>query len=93
MRAKEEDYEVYRSPFGWYKGFDLKAKGHPLSEWSREIHIAEPSEEAEEIEPEALLKEKELHSQWFVLTPQGELVKAADFDYSAHPELAAFYKY
>jgi len=25
---------VLRSPFGWYKGFDLHGKGHPLSEWS-----------------------------------------------------------
>ena len=93
MRVKEEGYEVFRAPFGWYKGFDLKAKGHPLSEWSREIHISGPSEEFEEVVPEALQKERELHSQWFVLTPEGELVKAVDFDFSAHPELAAFYKY
>jgi len=25
---------VIRAPFGWYKGFDLHCKGHPLSEWS-----------------------------------------------------------
>ena len=30
-------YEVHRAPFGWYKGFDIKCKGHPLSELSREI--------------------------------------------------------
>ena len=28
---------VYRSPFGWYKGFDVHAKGHPLSEWSAQL--------------------------------------------------------
>src|SRR3989338_3372570 len=31
------DYEVNRAPFGWYKSFELKSKGHPLSELSREI--------------------------------------------------------
>ncbi|MBS3051290.1 MAG: threonine--tRNA ligase [Candidatus Aenigmarchaeota archaeon] len=31
------DYEVHRAPFGWYKSFELKSKGHPLSELSREI--------------------------------------------------------
>lgn len=32
-----KDREVYRAPFGWYKGFTLKCKGHPLSELSREL--------------------------------------------------------
>ena len=30
-------YETHRAPFGWYKSFSLKSKGHPLSELSREI--------------------------------------------------------
>ena len=29
--------KVHRSPFGWYKAFTLKCKGHPLSELSRQI--------------------------------------------------------
>jgi len=29
-----EECEVLRSPFGWYKRFELECKGHPLSEWS-----------------------------------------------------------
>jgi len=33
----EEGYEVFRAPFGYYKTFELKVKGHPLSELSREI--------------------------------------------------------
>ena len=32
--------EVQRAPFGWYKAFELKAKGHPLSELSRSIGSA-----------------------------------------------------
>ncbi len=29
--------EVVRAPFGWYKSFNIKCKGHPLSELSRDI--------------------------------------------------------
>ncbi|BAI60479.1 truncated threonyl-tRNA synthetase [Methanocella paludicola SANAE] len=30
-------YEVERAPFGWYKEYDLKSTGHPLSELSMSI--------------------------------------------------------
>ncbi len=32
-----EEFKVTRAPFGYYKEFELKCKGHPLSELSREI--------------------------------------------------------
>ncbi|MBI2665154.1 threonine--tRNA ligase [Candidatus Woesearchaeota archaeon] len=32
-------YKVTRAPFGWYKSFEMKCKGHPLSELSREFSI------------------------------------------------------
>ncbi len=34
---KKEGFEVTRAPFGYYKEFELKCKGHPLSELSREF--------------------------------------------------------
>ncbi len=34
---RERGYEVHRSPFGYYKSFNLKCLGHPLSELSRTI--------------------------------------------------------
>ncbi len=34
---KSKKIEVYRAPFGYYKEFELKCKGHPLSELSRNI--------------------------------------------------------
>jgi len=42
LKALEEEllrrgFNVERSPFGWYKSFSLKCKGHPLSELSRFI--------------------------------------------------------
>ena len=35
---KKESYNVTRAPFGYYKEFELKVKGHPLSELSKEFH-------------------------------------------------------
>ncbi|RME55116.1 threonine--tRNA ligase, partial [Candidatus Woesearchaeota archaeon] len=37
----KEKYNVERAPFGWYKAFTVKCKGHPLSELSRELSPGE----------------------------------------------------
>ena len=34
---KLKKYDIVRAPFGYYKEFELKCKGHPLAELSREI--------------------------------------------------------
>jgi len=34
---RDKGFNVERAPFGWYKAFEVKCKGHPLSELSREI--------------------------------------------------------
>jgi len=67
---KEKNYSVTRTPFGWYKAFKLSCKGHPLSELSRQIDIS-PTAKKDDVS-EALKKEDELTSEWFVLTPKGE---------------------
>lgn len=36
-KLKNMKYDVYKAPFGWYKEFSIKVKGHPLSELSRTI--------------------------------------------------------
>ena len=38
---KGKKIKVQRAPFGWYKAFDLKCKGHPLSELSRTINVGD----------------------------------------------------
>ncbi|MEM4703210.1 MAG: threonine--tRNA ligase [Candidatus Pacearchaeota archaeon] len=43
----KKNFKVTRAPFGWYKEFELKCKGHPLSELSREITAEEKEEKAE----------------------------------------------
>lgn len=35
----KKNYDITRAPFGWYKSFEIKCKGHPLSELSREIGV------------------------------------------------------
>jgi len=35
-RIKNTNSKIHRASFGWYKTFELKAKGHPLSEAYRE---------------------------------------------------------
>jgi len=58
--------EVTRAPFGWYKSFELKCKGHPLGELARSVTL----EMAEgEMEEEARPPQKP--STFLVLTPEG----------------------
>jgi len=58
----EKIIEVKLVPFGWYKTFTLKCKGHPLSELSRTIV---PKEEKKK-------EEKHIPSSFLILTPDGK---------------------
>jgi len=49
-------FKVVQAPFGYYKSFELKVKGHPLSELSREF-VVEGSEVEEDYDPKQLLRE------------------------------------
>lgn len=58
-KAKKElgkKFSVEKAPFGYYKEFELKVKGHPLSELSREITLR-VDESDEDYDPERLLRE------------------------------------
>ena len=75
---KEAGHEVYASPFGWYKSFNISCKGHPLSELSREITAddslasSEATAEAEDEDlSDAVKAEEKMKSQWFVLDIEG----------------------
>ncbi|MHA1783809.1 MAG: threonine--tRNA ligase [Candidatus Helarchaeota archaeon] len=69
----EKGYSVTRTPFGWYKSFKISCKGHPLAESSRQIDISlDEKKEKLESTSEALKKEDELTSSWFILTPEGK---------------------
>ena len=54
----KKDFSVLKAPFGYYKEFEMKVKGHPLSELSREIKIEGKGEEKDEkIDYKQLLRE------------------------------------
>jgi len=82
-----KEYEIHRSPFGWYKSFNISVKGHPLSELSREFG---PEEEKQEVESDSLKKERKLTSYWHILTPEGKLYDVGKFNYKNHENLKKF---
>ncbi len=88
LEAELKDFEVKRAPFGWYKAFRISCKGHPLSELSKEIRGEEEAEVTK-----ALRDEKKVISYWFILKPDGELVKVEDFDFTGFENLRKFAKY
>ncbi|MBO8174643.1 MAG: threonine--tRNA ligase [Thermococcus sp.] len=90
-KLKEEGFNVKRAPFGYYKAFKISCKGHPLAELSRTIVPGEVKKE-EEV-PEALKKEEELVSYWYILTPEGELIEVDKFDFTGHENLKKFANY
>lgn len=96
--------EVHRAPFGYYKSFDIAAKGHPLSELARTIvpraATAPPvhddkNEQGHEHphESKAIAAEKKLHSEWRVYQPDGAYTLADDYDFAANKPLAQLYAY
>ena len=56
-RLLQKDFKVTRAPFGYYKSFELKCKGHPLSELSREFSIDSESKTEEKYDYKQLLNE------------------------------------
>ncbi|MBS3089135.1 threonine--tRNA ligase [Candidatus Pacearchaeota archaeon] len=52
-------FKVTKAPFGYYKEFELKVKGHPLSELSKEFTalVESRGHDVEDYKPEQLLKE------------------------------------
>lgn len=89
LEAELSDFEVNRSPFGWYKAFRISCKGHPLSELSREI-----GGEAEAEVTQALKDEEEkVVSYWYILTPEKELVEVEKFDFTGYEKLRKFVNY
>jgi len=92
----KKEYEVVRAPFGWYKSFEIKCKGHPLSELSREFGAEEKKKEI----LEAVKAEEKLKSYWHIMNVNGDLheIKILNnnivgFNFSKHENLLKFAKY
>jgi threonyl-tRNA synthetase len=92
---KNKEYVVDHSPFGWYKGYTLKCKGHPLSELSRELKAVgdvELKEEKGDVS-ESLKAEEQMKSKFYILDTDGKLTEAEKFNYSKHKKLQVFANY
>lgn len=48
-RLKADGVNVFRAPFGYYKAFEMRVKGHPLSELARSIEISGNEEEIKDL--------------------------------------------
>jgi threonyl-tRNA synthetase len=70
LKLKENNVNVYRIPFGWYKSFQISCKGHPLSELSRTITI----------KPVQVEKPEDKPSKWYILSDDN-LYNVEDFKY------------
>jgi len=55
-QLKKKKFDVHRAPFGYYKEFELKCKGHPLSELSRSLVLG-GEEKGEEYDAKKLLNQ------------------------------------
>jgi threonyl-tRNA synthetase len=95
-KLKEMGFDTSHSPFGWYKGYTLKCKGHPLSELSREIHgpgsVDVKAVEVEEVS-KSLRDENALKSRFYIMDLEGNLHDVDKFDYKGHENLKKFATY
>ncbi len=57
LKNKLKGFKIFKAPFGYYKEFEMKVKGHPLSELSREIKV--DGKKVKVHEPELSDKERE----------------------------------
>ncbi len=75
--SEKAEIQVYKAPFGWYKAFTIECYGHPLSELSKIIKKTKGGE----------IVRREIKKEFYIVTPDGEVFKPEEFDYSEYPDL------
>jgi threonyl-tRNA synthetase len=98
LMRQEEGLTIHEAPFGFYKGFEIECKGHPLSELAKTI--VPGGEEAgaaraagDEDASAAIEAEKELKSDWRVLYPDGSDVPAHECSFDGQECFRQMYDY
>lgn len=84
--------EIKRAPFGWYKGFTVKVKGHPLSEISREFSPGTQSKK-DKAESKAIKAEEEAKHEFYVLLPDESLIKREEYRFQKKSSFKKFFEY
>ena len=101
--------ESQKAPFGYYKEFELKCKGHPIAELSKTINsetlektaeklgakaaVIETTKEKEEPLSDSLKQEAKTKSEFFILDIDGTLAPAEKYNYKNNPMLKALADY
>ena len=80
-----------RAPFGWYKGFEIKVKGHPLSELSREINT-DIIDDTKPMESKSIEEEAQVKHEYFVYH-NGERLDPKKFNFDNNKNLKIFFSY
>ncbi len=94
LMSEAGEFEILEAPFGFYKGFNIACKGHPLSELSKTIAPTdEKGKPEDEHASEAIKAEGQLKSDWRIYTPDGGDVPACDFDLSVSQSLKCMCDY
>lgn len=95
-QIKKAGYTCSHAPFGWYKAYTIRCKGHPLSELSRELKAGgdtgKVKEEGEAVS-QSLRQEAELKSKFYILDTDGTLHEPDKFNYAKWPALKKFAEY
>lgn len=96
--SKNSALQVHKAPFGVYKSFDIKVKGHPLSELARTI-TAEGREKKKGIDEDrekdkaSLKAESNKISEWLIISPDGTATTPDKFNFDNAPALRSIFDY
>ncbi|MFX1504587.1 MAG: threonine--tRNA ligase [Promethearchaeota archaeon] len=93
LKEKSPNLHILRAPFGYYKGFSLRCKGHALAERSKEISSGEKVSEPTVEVTAAIKAEDEVKSEFYVLTQSGDLISYKDYEYKDLQDFQMFVKY
>ncbi|MHA1130217.1 MAG: threonine--tRNA ligase [Candidatus Helarchaeota archaeon] len=85
---QKDGMETYKSPFGWYKSFQLNCLGHPRAESLRRIDV-----ETAIVKEEKPKRRDEERSKFYILQLDGKLIPYQKFDYNNYPNLKIFMDY
>ena len=81
--------DVHRTAFGWYKSFEVSAKGHPLSEWSGRFTPAdeETTEIKIEVQEKKPKREGSQFSEYYLVDIDGEAYPVTAENFKKSPVL------
>ncbi|AEA13457.1 threonyl-tRNA synthetase [Thermoproteus uzoniensis 768-20] len=81
VSATAQGFSVLKAPFGYYKEFELKCLGHPLSELSRSY--------TPEATPRPSTQQAKQQDVYLILTPDGDEYDPVQFPLDKYPDLKA----